>query len=60
LTIRKGTRVVWTNSAYLASGKPRLLWPTPAAGGTFSVTVSATDPAGNFATTTGAIVVKRH
>ena len=60
LTIRKGTRVVWTNSAYLTSGKPRLLWPTPAAGGTFSVTVSATDPAGNFATTTGAIVVKRH
>ena len=30
---------------------------TPAGGGTFSVTLSATDPAGNFATATGTIVV---
>jgi hypothetical protein len=58
LTIRQGTRVVWTNSAYVGRGKPKLLWPTPAKGGTFSVTVSATDPAGNFATTNGTIVVK--
>ena len=34
-----------------------VLWSTPAGGGTFSVTLSATDPAGNFATTTGSIVV---
>jgi hypothetical protein len=60
LTIRKGTRVVWTNSAYVGRGKPRLLWLTPAAGGTFNVTVSASDPAGNFATATGSIVVKHH
>jgi hypothetical protein len=39
-------------------GKPKLLWLTPAKGGTFSVTVSATDPAGNFATANGTIVVK--
>jgi D-glucuronyl C5-epimerase C-terminus len=60
LTVRKGTRVVWTNSAYVGRGKPKLLWPTPAGGGTFSVTVSATDPAGNFATASGTIVVKHH
>ncbi len=60
LTVRKGTRVVWMNSAYVGRGKPKLLWPTPAAGGTFSVTVSATDPAGNFATANGTIVVKHH
>ena len=60
LTIHKGTRMVWTNSAYVGRGKPKLVWPTPAAGGTFNVTVSATDPAGNFATANGTIVVKRH
>ena len=57
LTVRQGSRTVWTNSAYVGRGKPKLLWSTPAAGGTFSVTLSATDPAGNFATTTGTIVV---
>jgi hypothetical protein len=57
LTVRKGGRTVWTNSAYLARGKPKLLWVTPKSGGTFSVTLSATDPAGNFATATGTIVV---
>jgi hypothetical protein len=57
LTVRQGTRTVWTNSAYVGRGKPKLLWSTPAKGGTFNVTVSATDPAGNFATTTGTIVV---
>jgi hypothetical protein len=57
LTVRQGTRVLATNSAYLGRGKPRLLWSTPAAGGTFNVTLSATDPAGNFATATGTIVV---
>jgi hypothetical protein len=57
LTVRQGSRTVWTNSAYVGRGKPRLLWSTPANGGTFSITLSATDPAGNFATTTGTIVV---
>jgi hypothetical protein len=59
LTVRQGSRTVSTNSAYLGRGKPKLLWTTPKAGGTFSVTVSATDPAGNFATSTGTIVVSR-
>jgi hypothetical protein len=57
LTVRQGSRVVWTNSAYVGRGKPKLLWATPASGGTFSVTLAATDPAGNFATTNGTIVV---
>ncbi len=57
LTVRQGGRTVWSNSAYLARGKPKLLWVTPKAGGTFNVTLSATDPAGNFATATGTIVV---
>jgi hypothetical protein len=60
LTIRRGRRVVWTNSATVERGRPRLLWVTPSAGGTFTVTLAATDPAGNFATTNGTIVVGRH
>ena len=60
LTVRQGTRVVATNSAYVGRGKPRLLWGTPSGGGTFNVTLSATDPAGNFATATGTIVVSHH
>jgi hypothetical protein len=57
LTVRQGGRTVWTNSAYVSRGRPKLLWSTPAKGGTFNVTLSATDPAGNFATATGTIVV---
>ena len=57
LTVRQGTRVVWSNSATVGRGKPRLLWTTPAGGGTFTVTLTATDPAGNFSTATGTIVV---
>ncbi len=59
LTVRQGSRTVWTNSAYVSRGKPKLLWSTPKGGGTFNVTVSATDPAGNFATATGTIAVSR-
>jgi hypothetical protein len=57
LTVRQGSRTIWTNSAYLERGKPRLLWPTPKGGGTFSVTITATDLSGNFATSTGTITV---
>ena len=60
LTIRQGGRVVWRNSATVERGKPRLLWKTPANGGTFSVTIVATDLAGNFATANGTILVKHH
>ncbi len=60
MTVRQGSRVVWSNRATVEHGKPKLLWVTPAKGGTFSVTLTATDLAGNFATTNGTIVVARH
>jgi hypothetical protein len=60
MTIRQGSRVVWTNSATVERGKPKLLWTTPAKGGTYSVTLTATDLAGNFATASGTIVVAHH
>jgi hypothetical protein len=60
MTIRKGGRVVWRNAATVGGGRPRLLWVTPESGGTFTVTLSATDPAGNFATAQGAITVEGH
>jgi hypothetical protein len=60
MTIRQGSRVVWTNTATVEGGRPRLLWVTPSRGGTFSVTLTATDLAGNFATAAGTIVVARH
>jgi hypothetical protein len=60
LTVRRGAHVVWRNRATVERGSPRLLWVTPSAGGTFSVTLTATDLAGNFSTTNGTIVVSRH
>jgi D-glucuronyl C5-epimerase C-terminus len=60
LTVRRGAQVVWTNRATVERGRPRLLWVTPSAGGTFSVTLAATDLAGNFSTTSGTVVVSRH
>ena len=60
MTVRLGSRVVWSNRATVEHGRPKLLWVTPAKGGTFSVTLTATDLAGNFATANGTIVVARH
>jgi D-glucuronyl C5-epimerase C-terminus len=59
LTVRQGGRVVWSNRATVERGKPRLLWVTPRQGGTFGVTLTATDLAGNSATATGTIAVTR-
>ncbi|HWX51914.1 MAG TPA: D-glucuronyl C5-epimerase family protein [Solirubrobacteraceae bacterium] len=58
LVVRQGGRVVWTNGATVEQGRPRLLWVTPASGGTFTVTLTATDLAGNFSTANGTIVVR--
>jgi hypothetical protein len=60
LIVRRAGRVVWRNSATVERGKPRLLWVTPAKGGSFDVTLTASDLAGNFATAAGTIVVTRH
>jgi hypothetical protein len=60
LTVRQGSRVVWTNSALLERGKPKLLWVTPAKGGSFTIALTATDLAGNFSTASATVLVSRH
>jgi len=60
MTVRSGSRVIWSNTATVEGGRPKLLWVTPARGGTFTVSLSATDLAGNFSTTSGTIVVVHH
>jgi hypothetical protein len=57
LTVRRGGRVVWSNSALVERGKPRLLWVTPTKPGTYAVSISATDLAGNTASASGTIVL---
>ncbi len=57
LTIRRGGRVVWTNSALVERGRPRLLWITPTRGGVYAVSIRAVDLAGNSATASGTIAV---
>jgi hypothetical protein len=59
LTVRLGGKVVFTNSATVERGKPKLLWTTPAKGGAYAVTLTATDLAGNFATASGTITVAK-
>ena len=59
MTVREGSKVVWTNTALVERGTPKLLWVTPAKGGTFAVTLTATDLAGNVASTSGTIVVRK-
>jgi hypothetical protein len=59
LTVRQGSKVVWTNSAEVERGKPKLLWITPAQGGTFTIELTATDLAGNYSSTSGTVVVSR-
>ena len=59
LTVRSAGKVVWTNSATVERGKPKLLWSTPAKGGSYTITLTATDLAGNFATASGTITVAK-
>jgi hypothetical protein len=56
--VRAGGRVVWSNRATVEAGRPRLLWVTPSSGGRFSVTLTASDPAGNFSTANGTVLVR--
>jgi D-glucuronyl C5-epimerase C-terminus len=55
LVVRKGGKVVWTNSATVEGGKPKLLWVTPKGTGTYEVSASAVDLAGNTASTSGTV-----
>ena len=57
LSVSQGGRVVWTNSALVERGKPRLLWITPTKGGTYTIALRAVDLAGNNSTASGTIVV---
>jgi hypothetical protein len=57
MRISKGGKTVWSTSATVEGGKPKLLWVTPSSGGIYEVTLSATDLAGNHESTTGTIVV---
>jgi hypothetical protein len=57
LTVRRGGRVVWSNSALLERGDPRLLWVTPRTAGAYEISVGAVDLAGNTATVSGTITV---
>jgi D-glucuronyl C5-epimerase C-terminus len=57
LTVSQGGHVVWTNSALVERGKPRLLWITPAKAGSYTVALRAVDLAGNSAATSGTIAV---
>jgi hypothetical protein len=59
ITIRRGGSTVWSNSATVERGKPKLLWVTPSAPGTYSVGITATDLAGNFATASGTITLTK-
>lgn len=60
MTVKRGSRVVWTNAATVEGGKPRLLWVTPSTAGAYTIVLTATDLAGNFATANGTVTLSRH
>ena len=60
LTIRRNGSTIWTNRATVEGGHPKLLWVTPGRSGSYSVTLSASDEAGNFSTAQGTIRLTRH
>ncbi len=60
IIVRRGGTTVWSNGATVEHGKPKLLWVTPAQTGAYSITITATDLAGNFATATGTITLTKH
>jgi hypothetical protein len=57
MTIKLGEKTVWTNTATVEGGKPRLLWVTPSKRGVYSVELRATDLAGNEEVASGTIKV---
>ncbi len=57
LSVSRAGHLVWTNSALIERGKPRLLWITPTKSGVYTVTLHAVDLAGNSSTTSGTIAV---
>ena len=60
ISIKRGGRTVWSNGATVERGKPKILWTTPSQTGAYSVTITATDLAGNFSTANGTITLTKH
>jgi hypothetical protein len=60
IAVRRGGKTVWSNGATVGGGKPRLLWSTPSQTGPYSITITATDLAGNFSTANGTITLTQH
>ncbi|MGA7704444.1 MAG: D-glucuronyl C5-epimerase family protein [Solirubrobacteraceae bacterium] len=58
MSIKLGEKTVWSNSATVEGGKPRLLWVTPSKPGLYTVLIKARDLAGNEEVTDGAIAVQ--
>ncbi len=58
MSVKLGEKTVWTNSATVEGGKPRLLWVTPSKAGLYTVVLKATDLAGNEEVADGAIAVQ--
>jgi hypothetical protein len=55
LVIRRNGKIVWSNSATVEAGQPKLLWNTPKGGGTYQVSATAVDLAGNQGATSGEV-----
>jgi hypothetical protein len=58
MSIKLGTKTVWTNTVTVEGGRPRLLWVTPSKPGLYSVALRAKDLAGNEEVASGTITVK--
>ncbi|HEX3692061.1 MAG TPA: D-glucuronyl C5-epimerase family protein [Solirubrobacteraceae bacterium] len=59
MSVSLGGHTVWTNSATVEGGRPRLLWVTPSKPGTYTVLLKARDLAGNEAVATGTIALSK-
>ena len=58
LSIKRGSKVVWTVAATVPGGHPKLLWQTPGSPGSYTATLSVRDLAGNPASASGTITLK--
>lgn len=59
ISVKRGGKTVWSNGATVERGKPKILWMTPSQTGTYQVTITATDLAGNFSTANGTITLSK-
>jgi hypothetical protein len=57
IVISRGGHAVWSNSALVEGGKPKILWVTPKKSGSYTISAQAVDLAGNTASTTGTVTL---